>query len=829
MRYFNQLAAVIVIATLVLPPAPLIAGTRKGDKLRNQARVEEVHNNLEKALELTTQAVAEDPADPSYNLQLHRIRFELGVQHLKNGQKLRTSGKLAEALAEFEKALAADPASDVAEQEIRRTHEMIDNANNPGRASSQDRTGMTPGAIARQEAQVRTDALLAVPILRPLNHELIDLKIVNRPRTIFETLAPIAGINIIFDPDYNSQQTMASTPVQIDLKNTTVEAALDQICLQTKSFWKPLNPNTIFVSVDNRQNRTQYTEKVLKVFYLSNTTTPQEVSELLTVLRTVINVQQVFNYTGQNALVVRADADQMALAEKLIADLDKPHAEVIVDVMVMQVSSTYIRNLGMGLANGINSTVAFTPRSGITTPVTGAAGASGGTSTTSAIPLNQLQNIRTQDFSAANLPGAQFEAMLTDSSTRVLQAPQVRASNNTKASINIGDKIPIATGSFQSAVGAVGALPAANTQFSFQDVGVNVEITPIVHENNEITMIVTLDVSAVKDRIDVGGVSQPEITQNKLTSDIRLREGEVNLIGGLIRDTNSKSLTGLPGLAHIPLFGRFFSNENVEKDKEELVIALVPHIVRGVDITASNLKGVASGSEGQYKVSYDTTRLPAPAAPAAVPQAQPQPAPGAPATPNQSNAQSPAFVPSAPAAPVVASATPPPATAPPIGTAPLGVPGMGLQPMAAPPRPAPGTGPKVTLQPLTSTAPLGGLITMTIYAENVTNLSDVSAQMQFDPKILNVANIAAGDLPGRGMSAAAEPVRSIQNNAGRADMRLSRGPSNGTSSGSGALFTVSFQVVGRGSTQVSLSSLAMGSPAGPVAASTPQAAVVTVP
>jgi general secretion pathway protein D len=859
---FKQLGAVFLAGLMVLPPAPLAAGTRKGDKLRNQARLEEVKGNLEHALELTTQAVAEDPVDPAYNLQLHRVRFELGVQDVSKGRKLRDSGKLAEALALFQKAYDVDPASDVAGQEIQRTKEMIErdkNGGNTGHASAGDDTrSLTPAAFARKEQQERTDALMSVPILKPLSSNLIDLKITNRPRTLFETVAKVAGLNVVFDPDYNTQQTITQ-PVQIDLSGTTVQAALDEVSLVTKSFWKPLDSNTIFVSVDNRNNRTQFTDQVVKVFYLTNPTTAQEIQEMLTVLRTVFDVQKVFNYTAQNALVVRCDADTMALVEKEIADLDKPRSEVIIDVMVMQVSSTYSRQLGAGLTNGINVSGNFAPRASITTPAapsSGVSGATGGTGGTpggtittpgASIPFSQLGHISSADYSISNLPGATFEAMLSDSTTRVLQSPQIRATHNAKASIKIGEKIPIATGSFQSAVGAVGALPAANTQFSFQDVGVTLEITPQIHENNEVSMHLDLDVSQVLDRIDVGGVSEPEIADNKVTADIRLREGEVNLIGGLIQDTSRKSLTGLPGLAHVPLLGRLFNSEDTEKNKTELVIALVPHIVRGPDITASNLRGISSGSSGQIKVSYDTAKLAANvlatslgAAPAGMPAVTPA---GAAATPP---ATAPIVAaPPATAPPVTAPpATAPPATAPPPGQTALGIPGMSAPLMGAAPSPgaaapspaaaapapgspAPGTTARVTLQPATATAPLNSAVTMTIYAENVVNLADVTAQLQYDPKILRIANIVAGDLPARN-SAPLEVSKTILDDAGRADMRLSRGSDGGTISGSGSLFTVVFQAIGRGNTSVGLVSVGIRNPAGSVPTAMAAPAAVNV-
>ncbi len=401
MILFKQLAAFFLAVVMILPPTPMLAGTKKGDSLRNRARVEEVKGNLEHAFQLTQQAEAEDPGDPAYTLQLNRIRFELGVQYINRARKLREAGKLAEALAGFQKAYDTDPSSDIAGQEIRITKEMIDREANGGKtggvAEKSDTSSLTPAEFARKEQQDLTNALMPVPRLRPLSSDLINLKIVNRPRTLFETVAKVAGINVVFDPDYNTQQTI-TTPVQIELSNTTLESALDEISLLTKSFWKPLpggtsgDSNTIFVSVDNRNNRTLFTDQVVKVFYLTNPTTPQEIQEMLTVLRTVFDVQKVFNYTSQNALVVRCDADTMALVEKEIADLDKPRNEVVVDVMVMQVSSTYSRQIGLGFGgSGVNVSGNFAPRASIQTPVspnsTSAATTSTTTTTTAATTL----------------------------------------------------------------------------------------------------------------------------------------------------------------------------------------------------------------------------------------------------------------------------------------------------------------------------------------------------------------------------------------------------------------------------------------------------------
>ncbi len=811
-----------------MPPAPLAAGTRKGDKLVNQARTEENKGNFDKSVSLSEEAVQQDPGDPAYLLQLRRVRVEAGFAHLKTARQLRADGKLEQALAEFEKALSFDPSSDIARQEIERTKQMIERNKNPnagqggpaaaaappsGALSEADRN-LTPVELEKKNMRERIDSLLPVPELRPLNDDLIDLKMTNKPRVLFETVCKVAGVNVLFDPDYNSQQQIQQ--VQIDLSRTTLEQALDQLGVVTKSFWKPLSPNTIFVTLDNPTKRREYAEEVVKVFYLSNAGQPTELQELQTAIRTLFNVTHVMAYTAQSAIVVRAEADTMMLVEKTIAELDKPRSEVIVDVMVMEVSSTYTRNLAAGLANGINTSAVFAPRPGITTPgvqsssnnnnnntstaTTGtttttngttANGSTGGTGTGStgvtSIPFTALSHISSADYSVSTLPGAQLEAMLSDSTTRVLQAPQIRAADSTKATLNIGEKVPTATGSFQPGVAGVGVSPLVNTQFSYLDVGVNLEITPHVNDGNEVSMHVAVDISQVANSVNIGGIDEPEIAQNKIATDVRLHEGEVNLISGIIQKTDSRQISGFPGLANLPVIGHLFNSETKTKDRSELVIVLIPHIVRSPTISPSDLQAVASGNETTIKVS----RAPRAAAPGQRPQ--------------DGVVAGPSTV--APAAP---PATAPPATAP---------------PATAPPAPAgpalPGGPARVSFLPGVANTTVNGSFTVNLYAENVNDLLSATAHLQFDPKVLRVTNISAGDLTQRN-AAQLQPSRNILNEVGSADMSISRGPGTPGVSGSGGLFSITFQAIGKGNTSVMVSNVTLNS-------STSQAIASNVP
>jgi general secretion pathway protein D len=259
----------------LLAPPPGAARNRTSDKLRGEARAAEVEGKFDEAFRLAKQALALDPSDPAYALEVHRIRFEDGAMHIRTGYKLRAASQLEQALAEFLNANETDPASDLADQEIRITRAMIGGVSSAGPGPTR-----TPHEAARDASDKRTERLSPVPELRPLNGELLDLKMTNRPRILFETVCKIAGVNVIFDPDYNTQQTIASQ--QFDITRTTLDQALDQLALATRSFWKPLSANTIFVTVDNPTKRRDYAEQVVKVFYLSNVSGPQEMQEILT-------------------------------------------------------------------------------------------------------------------------------------------------------------------------------------------------------------------------------------------------------------------------------------------------------------------------------------------------------------------------------------------------------------------------------------------------------------------------------------------------------------------------------------------------------------------
>jgi general secretion pathway protein D len=387
--------------------------------------------------------------------------------------------------------------------------------------------------------------------------------------------------------------------------------------------------------------------------------------------------------------------------------------------------------------------------------------------------------VNTEDFSTI-LPSGTLQAVLSDSGTRVLQSPELRSVDNQKASLKIGQKEPIASGSFQSGVGGVGINPLVNTQFTFIDVGVNVDLTPKVHDNGEISMHVEVEISSVVGNVNLGGISQPIISQEKVIHDIRMKDGEVNLLGGLKQSQDSTTLTGIPGLSSIPVIKWLFSSKQVSKSSQELLIALIPHIVRRPDYTEEEMRTIAVGNATVVKLNY------------AHPQTDGEPAPkaGIPPNPGASLVTPPTSSVNPPAAPPVA-APQPPATPPATPAAPPAA-------SAMPPANA-----LVNFVPAHVETIMGQSFNVNLVMANATDLFSAPLQIKYDPKVLKLTDVVQGSL----MSSDGQQVtftKNILNDTGEADITLNRLPGTGGVTGSGMLLTLSFTTLARDTTSVSI-------------------------
>ena len=834
MYLFNRLTAIVLTAVLLGPTLPLEARTKKGDKFLTEGRLHEQKKEWDAALEAYEKALSEDPADILYQMAATKIHFQAAQSHIDKGLKLRAQGQLGEALLELQKAYAINPGSPAAVQEIRRTTEMIDRerkrVEENGKGSDAQERALTAGDKAKKETEDRIDSILGVPQLRPIDQNPINLRMNGSSKLLFETVAKVAGLNVLWDPEYTAS---VNRNIPVEFQNSTLEEALDYLAVVTKSYWKPLSSNTIFITMDNPNKRRDYEEQVAKVFYLSNVSTPQELQEIVNAVRSVADIQRFFPYNSQNAIIAKGSADQVALAEKILHDLDKPKSEVVVDIIVMEASTVYTRQLTAAIASaGLNVPANFTPRAGLqvvnnpttTSTTTGTTGTTTGTTgisttdttastaTGTAVPLSNLGHLSSADFSTT-IPSALLQAVLSDANTKVLQSPQLRAVDNLKATLKIGDRQPTATGSFGSAIGSVGVgmSPLMNTQFTFIDVGVNVEITPRVHDNGDVSLHVDLDISSVTGHVNLGGIDQPIIGQRKISHDIRMPDGAVQLLAGLTKYQDTKTKTGIPGLGSIPILNRLFTSESVDRERQELMIALIPHVVRRPEYTAENLRGIAVGNQQSVHLNYG--RQPGSPPPAANPAGAP--AKKEDAAPANPPAMASTLAPQAPALPAApptsAPGMAPPATAPPMTAPPATTPAADGPPAA----PKPVGNAVVRFLPPQVEINAQGTTTVALIIENATDVSSAPLQVSFDPKVVKLNDAGRGDFFS---SDGQIPVftKNIQNDAGAAAMNLSRLPDTPGVSGTGVLTTLVFQAVAKGSTTVTIPNLTVRNTQGQV-------------
>ncbi|HXN49950.1 MAG TPA: cohesin domain-containing protein [Bryobacteraceae bacterium] len=768
-RYLKMaLAAALVLAFVAVGDAR----TRKGDKFLAEGEVAESHKDWDAALDAYEKAMAEDSTDVAYQIAIRRVRFQAGEMHIGAGIKMRDAGEIDKALVEFQKAYAIDPSSDVADQELKKTLAMIERNRERGAELTPKERTMTPAELSRDQEKDKLARLMPPPFLKPLSAQPINLRMANQPaKVLYETVGKLAGINVVFDPDYASDPN-ARRNTSVDLNNSTLDDALDYLATMTHTFWKPLSANAIFVTTDSLPKRRDFEDNAVQVFYLTNLTTPQELQEISTVLRTVADIKKVFTYSSMNAIIARGTPDQILLAEKLVNDLDKPKSEVVVDVIVMEADRTKTQNLAAaissnGTSGGINTQIQFTPRNPVL--LGGSSSTASPTATPTAtsemIALSRVGHISTGDFSIT-MPGALLQATMADSATKILQSPQVRAASGQKASLRIGEKYPIASGGIQpfgtSVGGTTGGYGGLYQNFTFVDIGVNVDITPTVHGDKEVTLKAVLEISTHSGDVNVGGVTQPIIGQRKVEHEIRIREGEVSLLGGLMEDQDIKSVSGVPGLSSIPLLGKLFTSNTVEKDRNELLIALIPHIVRTPGITDVNMRAIAAGTEQNTHLSLS----PSPAAPGPAASAEgPKPAP-APET-----------------------AAPAPSTTP------------------APPAPAPGPGTRLLLKPETIEVKPDQTFTIQFDVNDARDLYAAPFKLKFDPQLLRLEEVAAGGF----LSSDSQKIiftRNILNDTGDATVHLNRMPDSTGLNGTGALAVFTFKAIKPGAALVTFSDLA---------------------
>jgi len=716
----------------------LTAGCPKGQPDFNQGKKAELLQDYDAAYAFYQKAVKSDPRNAAYKIKLNSTRFEASQRHVKAGVELRKKGDLQAAASEFQRAGNIDPASAIAEQELRKTLEMIADKNREN------------DAAAEPPADSNEQPLAALPPeIKPFSRAAINLKMSDDAKIVFNTIGKLAGLTVVYDPDFPARR------ISVELTNVTMEQALEIVSLESKAFVKPVTENIIFVMPDQPQKRRDYEEQIVKTFYLSNTVQAQDLTEIVTGLRQLLDLKRLQQLNSQNAIIVRDTPDKLLIAEKMIRDIDKAKPEVVVQVEVLEARTDRLRDLGILPVQTVTFAV---------NPNTSSSSSSTTTTSNSGITFNQLRKLNSSDYTVT-LPTLTANAILSDTNTKIIQNPEVRSVDGMPAKLKIGDRIPIATGSFSSGLGLAGGTagaisPLVNTQFTYLDVGVNIDITPRVHPNRDVSLKLKVEISSHTGDQTIGGITQPIISQRTIEHDIRLREGEASILAGLVQRTENKSLNGYPGLAKLPLLHYLFSDDKKDIQEDEVLIVLTPRIVRMPEWTKANLRSMLSGTDQLVQVKRESQiRAPAPP-PAPKPEQAPVP------NPNTGAAAGGAATPGAVQGPAAAAS-------------------------------------KLRFEPQNLSIKAGQTATVAVVVENVTDLYSIPMLLQYNPAVISVEEIRHGGFLSGGTQEIAIVSQHFKDK-GQSIISATRQPNTPGVNGSGTLIGIVVKGIAAGSSNLSI-------------------------
>jgi general secretion pathway protein D len=730
----------------------------------------EAREDYDAAFEAFRQAHLKKPKDLRYKTRYERLKFEAANMHVDRGRVLRQSGDMGGAVNEFARALQIDPGNQAAAQELSLSEKPA-----AGGGAAAAGGGANPGtmlvpAVSEQtphQAAVQRDIeSMGAPVsLMPVSNDPITLHMVEDTKVVYQAICKAAGLNVIFDPDYVPKR------IPVDLTSVSLPDALHIVGVLSGSFWKPVTSNTIFVAQNTRTKRTDLDDLAVQTFYLTNVSQQNDANEIMVAIRNLMDPGlKIYLVASQNALIIRATPDELILAEKLINDLDRTRPEVVVDVAVLEVSRQKERDLGITLPTSFGLTPQYSNANSTSTGTTTSSTGTSTTATTSGITLNTLGNLNATNF-AVSISGGTVNALLSDSDTRVLQNPRIRATDGQHATLKIGSKIPVATGSYSAGTAITTASLGVQTQFTYLDVGVNIDITPTVHYDREISLKLKIEVSAQNGSVTISGVTEPIISQRVAEQVIQLKDGEPSILAGLLQQSDSKSVAGTPGLGELPFLKYFFSSQDKTTQQDEIVFLMIPHIVRESILTDENTRAIYTGpSTGVELIRKDPSKMAA----------------------GEGNA----------AAGSAAAGSGTPSSAANAAQSMIGKMAADARPAAPRPLP-PNAGPVIlAVTPAASAQAVGATFTVAVTATNAHDLYSLPVQMQFDPKVLQLVNVDAGEMLSRDGQAVALVHRDEGN--GAVTVSATRPPGAQGVDGQGTICTLTFKAIAAGDATLAL-------------------------
>ncbi|HUL72359.1 MAG TPA: cohesin domain-containing protein [Vicinamibacterales bacterium] len=789
-----------------LTMAAAVVGACATGRAMSSAQEAAKKGDWDSAVAYYRQALNSEPSRVDIKVALERSMQMASSEHLKRAKALENQDQLSGAAAEYRLAADLDPGNTLA----------------LGKALELERRMRDQAEALRPRPRIddlRQQAAQTSPIPRLDPRVRVNGNFNNASvRDILNFICLQAGIDVQYDQNIAT----INNPYSISFQDTSLEEALNRVMTVNVLYYKVISPKAIFVYADNQANRTKYEDQYVQMFYLSNSD-PQDITQIINQLVTqgATGVRpQVFQNKANNSLTVRATAPVMDVIAQIIAANDKPRAEVMIDVEILEVDRTRAKNLGLDLTNYALG-FSFSPE--VAPPNTS------GTFPPAVPPpfnLNTLsRGVSPADF-YMTVPSAQIQLLESDSKTKLLAKPQVRGRENAQISLNLGNEIPVASTTFGS-VAAGGVQTVPQVAYQYREVGVNLQITPRVSYQDEITLQLMVERSAVGQDVNVGGVNLPSFISRRAQTELRLRDGESNLLAGLLSQDETNTLKSFPGIMEIPLLRALFGNTNSQNQTSDIVMIVTPHIVRSHELTTQDLKPMYVGT-GQNFGAGSTPTLISPDAPpppqpaqagagraggAGQPTPAPTPTPGAPQpTPT------PTPTPSTP------TPTPSPAAAPPTGGRPVGI--VPVEPVTSP-TPAPLAVPpaQVVVTPPTQPLAVGGVPgTVPVTITGVSQVSAVSLTITYDPAIVRAMSVSQGTFMQQG-GMTPTFTQKIDAAAGRIDIAISRVNDASGASGTGLLVGLVFQAVAPGTSKITTTAVALNTGGQPMPVQVPAASI----
>ena len=831
---------------IVLSVAAVAAACAAG-KAFHQGDAAMAAGNLDEAVAAYRRAVQASPDNPNYKIALQRALLAASRSHLEKAREFESKDQLEAALGEYRQASEYDPSNRSATAkvaELDRTIRQRIEASRPRPPIEQ----MRERARAASQPPALLNLTTPLPLIRFNNVGFKD---------VLAFIANATGVNITYDRE------VVDRPTTIQLDQATLEQALNQVMTMNGLAYKVVNERSIFVFPDTAQKHAIYDEQVVRTFYISHA----DATELTQILSTIVRLPGIAVQPGivanktANTITVRATAPVVDIIDRIIRQNDKPRAEIVLDIEILEVDRTRTKDYGLNLSDysvgaifspevSPAGTTTQTPTTGVTAPVTGTptTPTTGGTTSTATgrstspsqitspppFNLNTIsRGVTTADFYLA-VPTAIVHFLETDSHTRVIAKPQLRIAEGTKQSLKLGSRIPVISTSYTPiATGGAGVNPLSSYQY--QDVGVNIDVTPTVTLEGDIRLDLVLDDSQVGADKNVAGVTVPTFIQRTVTTRLRLRDGESNLLAGLYQDSEQRGVTGPIGTIRIPILSSLISHNTVTNDQIDIVMLLTPHIVRTHELTEDDLKPIYIGSQQNLGVGGPPPLIappvaepapagaPAPGPPAAGTNVPPATVPGPGGTqlavpPGSTPVPGTVLAPQQPQPPPQNIVVPPEPTAPPqtppvtapsaAGTPPAAPPAATAEPTAAPTQ-SPGIGAaQVIISPPGPTFRVGGgPYTVPISIAEATRISTLTLTLTFDSTKLRVRSVNEGSF----MRAGGVNVTFTQQASGnRIDITLARASDATGASGTGLLAAILFDAIAPGSVTLQMSGSATG-------------------